>query len=98
MQLTQTAMAKTGVQIARMVEKIQSPHRLKYIDEVIKLGTNALVFLGHGFHHLCLRRRELIEPEIDPKYHGLFSPTVKHTEFLFGGNLQEKICSSDCGK
>ena len=25
------------------------------------------------------------------KYHGLFSPTVKHTEFLFGGNLQEKI-------
>ena len=43
MQLTQTAMAKTGVvQIARMAKQIQSPHRFKYIDDKIKLGTNAV--------------------------------------------------------
>lgn len=90
-QVTQTAMAKAGINVAKMVQLIKSPYRLHHIDDIVKMGTDALAVMGHGFHQLCLRRRELIKPEIDPRFHGLFNPSVAHTDCLFGGNLQEKI-------
>ena len=90
-QTIQTSMAKAGINIARMVEMIASPHRLKHIDEEITLGTNALAVLGHGFHNLCLRRRELFKTEVDVRYANLCTADIPHTAWLFGDDLQETI-------
>ncbi len=91
LQLIQTCMAKTGIKVARMVQLINDPHRLRHIDEIIDLGSDALAMLGHAFHHFALRRRELMKEEVDTRYRDLCTADIPHTALLFGDNLEDEI-------
>ncbi len=61
--------------------------------QLIKLLADAVAFLGAGNAQLNLRRRDLIRPDLSPKYAPLCSSQVKCTKLLFGDDLVQ-ACKS----
>ncbi len=49
------------------------------------LGMGSLALLGHAYHSVSLRRRELQKPDVAWKYHPLFEPEVEDNQYLYGG-------------
>ena len=84
MQLVQTCLAKAGVCFTNLAEKLPDQ---SHVTEVVK----GLALLGHGFHHLCLRRRELLKYDLKQDYAHLCSPSVKYSDFLFGNDIEKKV-------
>ena len=85
MQTIQTALAKAGSCLTQLAEKVQEDQPI--LGEVV----NALALLGHGFHAFCLRRRELIKPDLKSDYTHLCSPSVPHTDYLFGDEVEKRV-------
>ena len=91
LQIVQSCMAKTGVIMARMLHMIDSDERLSFIDKTLDAGAEGLTLLGQAYHLLCIRRREMMKPDVDWRYTHLCSANVAHTSFLFGDDVQEEI-------
>ena len=58
----------------------------KAANDITATGMTGMAMLGHGFHNLCLGRRELQKPDVAWKYNNLFDADVKHNDYLYGGN------------
>ena len=87
MQVTQTCLAKAGILVTQMLNDLPST----VSGDTLDLGTKALAFLGHGFHNLCLRRRELVKPELKAEYLHLCSSTVPHSTLLFEDDVEKRV-------
>ena len=74
-----------------MVDALGKQDTANDSGKLTDLGMNGLAMLGHGFHNLCLRRRELHKPDVAWKYGHLFSANVAHNEFLYGDNVEKLI-------
>ena len=61
--------------------------------QLIKLLVDAVAFLGAGNAQLNVRRRDLIRPDLSPKYAPLCSSQIKSTSLLFGDDLVQ-ACKS----
>ena len=53
----------------------------KAANDITPTGMTGMAMLGHGFHNLCLRRRELQKPDVAWKYNNLFDADVKHNDY-----------------
>ncbi len=91
LQLIQTSLAKAGVTLVNMLHMIDSPGRLALIDKIIDTGNDGLILLGMAYHLLCLRRRELMRPDVDWRYGHLCSTNIQHSSLLFGDSVEEEI-------
>lgn len=91
LQSVQTAMAKTGINLVHIMEMIADPDKQKHEEDILTKGTQAVAMLGHAYHLLCLRRRELHKPDVDWRYANLCSANIEHTHLLYGNNVQEEI-------
>jgi len=85
MQIVQTCLAKAGICFANLADKLQEQ------DSTVGEIVNGLALLGHGFHHLCLRRRELLKTDLKQDYAHLCSPSVKYSDFLFGNDIEKRV-------
>ena len=63
----------------------------KQLDKV------TLCLLGHAFHNLCLRRRELQKPDVAWKYGNIFNADVENNQWLYGGKAQFEEMIKDIG-
>ena len=89
-----TAMVKAGQCFTRVLDGIQrdltgqkSAEEAKLCaDTLTSTGMKGMAMLGHGFHSICLRRRELQKPDVAWKYETLFASDVPHNKYLYGGN------------
>ncbi len=93
LKIISTAIVKAGCCLTKVVDGIQrlnssneSESAVCTADELTETGMKGLAMLGHGFHNLCLRRRELQKQDLPWKYESLFSPDITHNEYLYGGN------------
>ncbi|KAK6175963.1 hypothetical protein SNE40_014335 [Patella caerulea] len=88
-QITQTCLAKAGVILTQLADKLNKDPNAdeSHIEEI----TSAIGLLGHGFHQLCMRRRELIKHELRSEYLHLCSPSIKYTDKLFGDDIEKKV-------
>ena len=90
-QIIQTALAKIGINLAHVIQMVNDPHRLKHIDDILNKSTESMAMLGHAYHLLCLRRRDLHKPDVDWRYANLCSANIKHTSLLYGDDIQGEI-------
>ncbi|XP_074654511.1 uncharacterized protein LOC141908377 [Tubulanus polymorphus] len=92
MQVIQNCFAKAGTCLTHLAYRC-SKLEMRPITGTDCLNeiTNALAFLGHGFHGLCLRRSELLKPELRQDYAHLCSATLPYTEELFGGDIEKTV-------
>ena len=106
LQIIQNAMAKSACCITQMLDVIQKQcidkttaesDIVKLKTELARLGTSSLALLGHAFHNLCLRRRELQKPDVAWKYGNIFIADVEHTRWLHGGKAQVEEMIKDIG-
>ena len=95
LKVVSTAITKAGQCFTRVIDSIQrefvdakkSDSELsKAANDITATGMTGVAMLGHGFHNLCLRRRELQKPDVAWKYNNLFDADVKHNDYLYGGN------------
>lgn len=91
LQTLQTTLAKSGMAFAYTMDMIQSPHRLSKMEEIIDAGIDGLTLLGHAYHLLCLRRKELMKYDLDSHYGLLCSANIPHTSNLFGDDIEGEI-------
>ncbi|XP_072015819.1 uncharacterized protein [Amphiura filiformis] len=108
-QVVQTAMAKASCNIVKMVDLLQkredttandddeTENFRQFREQLMSLGMGSLALLGHGFHNLCLRRRELQKADVAWKYAPLFSPDVPHNQWLYGGDSHVEKLIKDIG-
>lgn len=103
LQVVQTALVKSACNLTQVVDKLQTelsehnaPSR-EQIEQLTSLSINSLALMGHGYHSLCLRRRELQKPEVAWKYANLFSPELEHNQWLYGGNDKVEKLIKDIG-
>ena len=91
----QTAVMKAGCCLTQLVDSIQNNADAggDKVDEWTTLGMTSLALLGHGFHNLCLRRRELQRLDLNKRFDNIFEPDVIHNEYLYGGdkNIEKMI-------
>ena len=85
LQTVQTCLAKAGITLTKLAENIQG--QVGPVEEIM----NALSFLGHGYHNLCLRRRELLKKGLNNDYGQLCSASVPYTDLLFGDEVEKKV-------
>ena len=92
MQRLQSFIAKAGCALAQVVHMINNPVTRVNVDDILKKGVDGLCLLGHAYHVLCLRRRELFKPDVDWRFANICSSTdIEHTSLLFGDNISESI-------
>ncbi len=102
LQIIQTAMAKSACSFTLMLDMIKKQNAsslstdsdiAQVKTELAKLGTSGMALLGHAYHQLCLRRRELHKPDVAWKYGDLFAAEIVHNQCLYGGKekVEEKI-------
>ena len=100
LQVVQNALVKSACNMTQVVDKLQtdlSDTSSETIEQLTSLSINSLALLGHGYHTLCLRRRELQKPEVAWKYSNLFSPDIEHNQWLYGGNENVEKMVKDIG-
>ncbi len=61
------------------------------LDNISAQQQDTLALLANANFELNMLRRELIKPELNPKFNHLCKPTVKVTENLFGDNLPQQM-------
>lgn len=47
-----TGIAKAGVNLVKIMEWVDSPHRLAHIQDTIEAGTDSLASMGQAYHLL----------------------------------------------
>ena len=62
-----------------------------YIDDLVRMNTDAIALLGHVSFEISQRRRESIRPHLHKDYAALCSSTTPVTNFLFGDELQAQL-------
>lgn len=101
LQFIQTSMAKSACSFTQMLDLLNKQNMEadsgKVKRELTQLGTTGLALLGHAFHCLCLRRRELQKPDVAWKYADLFSADVEHNKWLYGGKQKVEEMIKDIG-
>ena len=106
LQVIQNAMAKSACCITQMLDVIQKQcidkttaesDIVKLKTELARHGTSSLALLGHAFHNLCLRRRELQKPDVAWKYGSIFNTDVEHNRWLYGGKAQVEEMIKEIG-
>lgn len=68
---------------------------IKDTNECLELAQYTLKLLQLAFTDLSHKRRYLIRPELRQSYKPLCNDANKVTEFLFGGNVDEKMAGVD---
>jgi hypothetical protein len=95
MQIIQTALAKSGICLTRMMDILSKNEDggvdREIVQEMKDLGIDALGLIGHGYHLLSLRRRDLMKPDVDWQYANLCTADAPHTKYLFGDDIHGVI-------
>ena len=89
MQAIQNVMVKS----ASCVSKLLNKNADSFDSQDMEWGTNALALMGHANKLMNNRRKEMHKPDLDPKYHYLFSSYLPFTEFLYGedGDVNKNV-------
>ena len=102
MKVVGTALTKAGACFTKVVDglqKLSNEDNTDSIKELTGMAMGGLAVLGHGFHNVCLRRRELHKPDVGQawKYENLFAAEVPHNAYLYGGNENVEKMIKDIG-
>ena len=83
----QTNLTKVGhiaLKSTDILLKAKADNSSSYIDDLVRMNTDAIALLGHVSFELSQRRRENIRPHLHKDYAALCSSTVPVTNLLFG--------------
>ena len=104
LQVVQNAMVKSACNLTMVVDRLQNDllsasreEASAAVEQLTALSMSSLAMLGHGYHSLCLRRRELQKPDVAWKYANLFASDVEHNQWLYGGNNNVEKMVKDIG-
>ena len=90
----QTHLTKVGhivVKSTGLLLKGKADSSKSYIDDLVRMKTDAIALLGHVSFEISQRRRESIRPHLHKDYAALSSATMPVTNFLFGDELQAQL-------
>ena len=90
----QTHLTKVGhivVKSTDLLLKAKADSSKSYIDDLVRMNTDAIALLGHVSFEISQRRRESIRPHLHKDYAALCSSTMPVTNFLFGDELQAQL-------
>ena len=90
----QTHLTKVGhivVKSTDLLLKAKADSSKSYIDDLVRMNTDAIALLGHVSFENSQRRRESIRPHLHKDYAALCSSTMPVTNFLFGDELQAQL-------
>jgi len=71
--------------------KAKAESNKSYIDDLVRMNTDAISLLSHISFEILQRRRESIRPLLHKDYASLCSSTMPATNFLFGEELQAQL-------
>ena len=90
----QTHLTKVGhivVKSTDLLLKAKADSSKSYIDDLVRMNTDAIALLGHVSFEISQRRRESIRPHLHKDYAALRSSTMPVTNLLFGDELQAQL-------
>lgn len=91
MQTTLTKVAYITAQKTDMLLKACAEDGKVDVDNMVRLNTDTLAFLGHISFEISQRRRNAIRPTLHKDYATLCASHVPITNFLFGDELQTQL-------
>ena len=73
-----------------MKERLSSSEESK-VEDVGAMCTTLIALLGNASLDMSFRRRELLKPSINRRYHSLCGPSTEVGDYLFGDRMAEDM-------
>ena len=90
MQSTQELSAR-GLQLALAMKERPSSSEESKVEDVGAMCTTLIALLGNASLEMSFRRRELLKPSINRRYHSLCGPSTEVGVYLFGDRMAEDM-------
>ena len=90
MQSTQELSVQSLQLALAMKERLSSSEESK-VEDVGSMCARLITYLGNASLEMSFRRRELLKPSINRRYHSLCGPSTKVGVYLFGDRMEEDM-------